>query len=461
MKEQLKYFSIGLCFLIAVLGFHKLMTIPSVYQNTLGKVSKVQNNAASGLGRTIDAFFPITEENLTQWDTEHYKTIRDNGYDVKKTGGDFIFAFFPFFPKVWDLSGISSGYGIVILNYLLFLCGFLILFNLFSWKKDIPTFLLFFTLPSIVVFFIPYTESLFFLLGAIGLSGIIRKNYLVYFIAFSMLAQTRPAITLVIAAMASAELYLLFLHGKWKKSIISLGLNILPLIVGTLTAAAYQYIQGAESMFTFVDVQKYWNHTLQMPKALSDWSHEGHGINLAILPLIIFPTAWIILLRLFKKNPMHSYNHLFHPGTPWQGQQLYIFYLGGFYILGVTAFTFLFQGGNLHGMFRYILCTPFFVPVLFYLNSKISNSPKKKQQYWVIGLAVLTLGLFFATPFIVIPRFAHLGFLLILFPWLIYSFSNKLKTLHKHILIGFMLFLNVVWTSYLLNNFLINYWIFT
>jgi hypothetical protein len=461
MNEQLKYFSIGLLFLLAVLGFHKVMTIPGVYKNTLGKVSKVQNNVASGLGNPINAFFPITEKNLTQWDTEHYKNIRDNGYNVKKSGGDFIFAFFPLFPKIWDVTGIASGYGIVIFNYLLFLFGFLILFNLFSTKKDIPTFLLFFTLPSMVVFFIPYTESLFFLLGALGLYGMLKKRYWIYFLSFALLAATRPSITLVLAAMASTEIYLLFLHKKWKNSITSLGLNILPLIVGTLSAAAFQYAQGAENLFTFVDVQKYWNHTLQMPKALSDWSHEGHAINIAIVSLIIFPTAWIILLRLFKKNPMQSYNHLFHPGTPEQGKQLFIFNLGGFYILGIVAFTFLFQGGNLHGLFRYILCTPLFAPVLFYLISKISNTPKRKQRFWVFGLALLTIGLYIATPFIVKPRFAHLGFLLMLIPFIVYSFTNRLKPIFQHISIGILLFLNIVWTGYLLNNFLINYWIYT
>lgn len=147
-----------------------------VYSNTLGLISdNIQN--VDGKRTIVDKPYDrLTNENYIRWDGIHYKLLRDYGYDVKKAGSDYIFAFFPLFPIIWRLS-VLPPVGVLFLNYFFLSISVLLLLRIFSDEKDYLKNALFtLVLPSIIIFFIPYSEATFLLMMSIGIYGFSRTN---------------------------------------------------------------------------------------------------------------------------------------------------------------------------------------------------------------------------------------------------------------------------------------------
>jgi len=112
--------------------------------------------------------------NLKSWDVGFYDSIRQNGYDAQSDNTGF----FILFPLLWKISGLGI-WGITFLNIVFFALGFAFLMRVIE-EEDPVFWLLGLTLPSVYFAFLPYTESLFFLLGSLILYSI-KKRHSGYF----------------------------------------------------------------------------------------------------------------------------------------------------------------------------------------------------------------------------------------------------------------------------------------
>ena len=89
-----------------------LLQYPSVYENSLGKISnnyqRINKKENSRIVETQKPFEKITSSNIYRWDGKLYRSICDSAY----ANTDFYFkerlAFYPLFPLVWKISNIDS-----------------------------------------------------------------------------------------------------------------------------------------------------------------------------------------------------------------------------------------------------------------------------------------------------------------------------------------------------------------
>ena len=75
-----------------------LLQNSTIYNSTLGRFADNWVNHEGKRQRVNQPFQQVNNTNYLQWDGVHYNLIKEHGYDIKKAGGDYIFAFFPFFP---------------------------------------------------------------------------------------------------------------------------------------------------------------------------------------------------------------------------------------------------------------------------------------------------------------------------------------------------------------------------
>jgi hypothetical protein len=140
----------------------------------------------------------------------------------------------------------------------------------------------------------------------------------------------------------------------------------LPVLVGTAIMTLIQYFSGSGRFFKFIEVQKYWGHTFSFPDLanLRDWSHESFGVNVPTLimvgiPLIIYLIGiFLKQLNILKTNT--SFLSFFS-----NNKSDYLNFVLLFCCLSAFFSVFLFQNGSLNGLSRYILCSPYFVILMF------------------------------------------------------------------------------------------------
>lgn len=443
-----------LSFFILIIGFHLLLTQDSVYHNSIGLITQTYHDLGKGKKLKVDsAYTQISNENLVQWDAVHYQFIKDQGYAIHKPGGDFIFAFFPLFPTVWKLSGFNP-MGISIFNYILFAISILMLVKTLSERRQkFMNALLCMTLPCLVIFFIPYTESLFLLCTSLALYGIVSKRYSMLFVGLFLAAITRPAYTILFLALFGTELLLFLEYGQLKTRLKSLGLKTLPLALGTAVVSLYQMSFNSGHPFKFIQVQKYWDNVFQMPKELYDWSQEGFAINVVVLGCIAGPAVIYLayrLVRSFKLKPREE--------TP--DARTYIFLLSIFYMLGASLFILFFRGGSLHCMFRFALCPPFAFVVLILGIPKLEKVKPHIKWLLVLGTIITTVLIFNSTSFSSKVNFLDFGGLIMLFSIALLLFKKRKPSKLYFSILYIVIFFNLIWTGFLINNYITNAWIF-
>ncbi|UPT66203.1 MAG: hypothetical protein M0D57_17225 [Sphingobacteriales bacterium JAD_PAG50586_3] len=141
----------------------------------------------------------------------------------------------------------------------------------------------------------------------------------------------------------------------------------------------------------------------------------------------------------------------------------YLTILSSAYIVGSFLFILFFQGGSLNGLFRYILCTPFFYIVAIVLLNKLQTITTTQRKN------LLKTGGIFSALFLIwigvynqrlinMVEFAFIFFIAVLLFFIYYS---KLSQRAVYILAGLLIFLGLVYQTYLFNSFLTNSWIVT
>lgn len=290
-------------FIVFLIGFWILffaLQKAAIYNRTLGLVAKTWENQNGERKLVHKPYEQVDNNKMIRWDAAHYQLIKNYGYNLEKSGGDYIFAFFPLFPAIWRISNLPP-IGVLFLNYLLFSLAIFILVKLFSNNKDTyNNTLLSLSLPSLIIFLIPYTEATFLIALSIGIYGFLKNKYWIFFVGFLLASTTRPCFVFLALSIIGTEFLFFLGYKKFGLYIKNVSLRIAPLIVGTGIVSAIQLMSGSKSILTFIDVQKYWNHVFSIPHQLRDWSHEGYGIHIGIF-IIIIP-LFVFLVKLFYKQ---------------------------------------------------------------------------------------------------------------------------------------------------------------
>jgi len=428
-----------------------------IYFNTLGKISSNYVYLEDGMrGKEKKPYEKITNENVLNWDGVHYYSIKEDGYSIEQ---EWKFAFFPLFSYIWKLSTLSPS-KVIFLNFSMFMLGLLLLAFLFKqkWKNT----LLLLSLPMFVVFLIPYTEATFFLMFSVAVWGYMKDKYWLYF-AFMVLASlSRNTILLVFPAILCAEILFFISERNVWKSLFRLSMGSLPVLVGTAFMSLIQYFSGSEGFFKFIEVQKYWGHTFSLPDLINirDWSHESFGINVPTLimigvPLIVYLTGiFLKQVNILKKN-----TDFFSFSSQNKSDYLNIVLL--FCCLSAFFSVFFFQQGCLNGLSRYVLCSPYFVILLFLNQEKILSISLKKRLITFFVLAVFSFAIFPISSYCSTFNFSYLGYFIFVGVTALYLFKDTKKQLAYTLFLFAVFLTSILWTTYLYNMYLCNGWLYT
>jgi hypothetical protein len=190
MRKDALYFSlITLVNLLIFAGIFAFLQDSGNYLHTLGKISKNYERTGSWdksrISKVSKPYQKINEEKLSGWDADIYNCIKEHMYSNDEgCYSEVRGAFFPLFPLLWRWT--HTGFqGISLINYLLFSLSIGLLIHFLSkagsFQKAI-LFVLLISLPSTVIFYIPYSEALFLFTMTLAVIGLTREKYSLYFI---------------------------------------------------------------------------------------------------------------------------------------------------------------------------------------------------------------------------------------------------------------------------------------
>lgn len=307
----------------------------------------------------------LKEPNFLNWDAEHYSWIRENGYK------GFRVAFFPFLPLIWKLLHVN-GIGISIVNGIIFISSIYFLSREFKFKST--ELLLFLTFPSGIFYFLPYTESLFFLGSFLVLIGLSKEKLLFILTGLFIATLARPSFIFFIPTIIIVQLFYLKTAGI-KRTLNELALQLLTIFAGLFIVLFIQYQStGSWSSYWELSSNSGWDSKLfslpQLP--LTSWA-GGFIVRLDGVALLFGGLSGILgLLYIFKVPDLKRINKplLFS-----------LCYLGG-----VALFIFL-REGNLYSLNRFIFAVPFAIIVLHHW---INLELKLKRKHLLFILLAIT-----------------------------------------------------------------------
>ncbi len=467
MNKTKRFFTLlaigGVNFLL-LFGVYQLLTKEVVYQNTLGQLSENYVRADDANGMVVKKekvpFNQLNENKLHVWDADIYRVIAEDMYTKDKGGYEQVRgAFFPLFPLLWKFLG-GNTYAVIIFNYLLFISGIaLLLIALYQtdFSKQLLAFLIAINLPSVVIYFIPYSEALFLITAAIGIYGVVKKHYSLYFIGFMLMAMVRPATLFVALSVISSEVCLYIFHKNGKRFLSQTIGRITPFIIGYLFVFLIQFYY-AGSWTTYLEAQKHWAGEVQLMRSISDWSIEGFALSTFAIFGICLPAAMVFLYVFFGKGKP---SQLFKSNLL-ESSRSYVLLISIFYLVGLLLFTLLTSGGNLHSFYRFTLASPFFYCALFL---GLDYFPRKKgyKIEWSYVFCVLSMSLFLGFTNYGGSRFqfSFVGMFLFVLLGLFVLLNNQFNRKVSYFVAGILIFCAVVWNTYLFNMFLSDGWVFT
>ncbi len=440
-----------ICFWLIFLGLQN----STIYNNSLGLVANTWQNENGERQLVNKPYTKLTNNNYIQWDGEHYFRIKKHGYNVEN-GGDYIFAFFPLFPLIWKISHLPP-VGILFLNYIFFSVSIIILLKLLTKSENhIKNTILSLSLPSIIIFLFPYTEATFMLMVSIGVYGFVKKKYWIFFIGFLFAALTRPSFTFLLLSIIGTEFFYLVKHKNIKTGIVNTLSRIAPLLIGTFMVSLIQYTQGSGSLFKFIEVQKYWQNILTVPHNLRDWSHEGFAINIGVIFFVFVPLL-VVFFQLFYKQLINNKDE---NSLDYKSPKDYLLILSILYLIGNSLFIIMFRGGSLHCLFRFTMSSPFFY-VLIYIAFDYIRNISLNIRFFLLGtLSLLSLFVLGLADYSTHWNFSDFGifiFIATLALWLLQDLKTN-KIYNGGLIL--LLLVNLVWTTYLFNTYIVNGWIF-
>lgn len=467
---QIKIIIIISVFVLGLIIFKGLQN-ESIFNATLGKIAiTYQNNSKADtyspnidIIKTHKPYTSLEEANFIHWDVKFFKFMSENSYGKDDTWpGIGTYAFSPLFPFIWRLSHLPARY-IGILNYLLFAFSIVILSSLFLSTKDfnqvdrLCLFALALTLPSVFSFYIPYCESTFIFTLSIALWGLFNRKYWLFFWSMVLFALSRPSFLIVGLAFICTDIYFLILNKDLRLFYKELGRKLLPIIIGMIITFFIQYLNSG-SFFKMFEVHSlFWNHNFQIPNTITDWSTESYGMNIFSIVCIVLPTSLLAFTYLLKhqSGKMTPEISLFSPLT----RKKYLFICSMVYFAGNFLFVFLTQGGNLNGLHRYILVSPFFYIFLFILASEIRTINLKVQLGILVPMMIIGYLALVHGPYQHSITFLDMGYFLLTGTLFYFILFNRMKVPVKLSLLTLIIVCNTIWLTYLFNHFLNNSYI--
>jgi hypothetical protein len=203
---------IGIINLVLISIIYKILQNEKIYKSTLGQISqnyerKVENN--NEITKVTKPYTEVNEEKFERWDAAIYHCISIKMYEIRNDCyGKVSAAFFPLFPLLWKVTN-STFIGISIINYFLFIFSVAILVLLLlkeTFINQVFTYSLLISLPSSIVYYLPYSESLFLFTMLIAVIGLLKDKYWIYFIGIYLLSTVRPATIFVGFSILFVEL---------------------------------------------------------------------------------------------------------------------------------------------------------------------------------------------------------------------------------------------------------------
>jgi len=394
---------------------------------TLGKIDALPNS-----------------HSLLQWDAKWYESIIQNGYsfheNIQSNAG-----FFPGFPLLWKTIGLGV-LGISIVNLFLFLSAFYLLCKLLKASNLVALIVL--SLPSIFFFYVPYSESLFYLLTVLAIIAWRKEKWWMVVLMCILLAFVRPVIFFLIPAI-----FMAFLLKKQWKSYWKTLLVMSALIAGTMLG--FYYIgQITGDFFAYSKSQiGNWGHEFSLPAfPLTTW--RGYrilwldGLALFTVLTIIF-VALKIMYQSWVKQNKSSLNTLD--------------IISLFYTCMIFVYVFFFhpkENGltSMLSLNRYIFCNPF----LHYLLLKylISFEWKRTHLLSIIGISVVCV-VILGFPYHALVGLSYTKSILFFvgFIGFILLESSLLYKNQRFLIICLIILINLILQLYVFQGFLKGNWI--
>lgn len=457
--------SIGILNLFLFAGVFKLLQNEKIYQNTLGRISSNYERKGNWgnyeIVKTSRAFLPVKNENFQTWDAAIYKCMSEKMYSPENDClGNVRAAFFPLFPFLWKITHVSP-IGISIINYFLFIISIALLVSLFlktPLSNKMITYATLISLPSVIIFYIPYTEALFLFTMTVTAIGILKKKYTIFFTGSFLMSMVRPATAFILIAIAIVEVMILIKNKNYRSFIKEILLKFLPFMLGYACTIFIQYLYTG-SWMAMLEAQKHWAGGINLIKGFSDWSVEGFGLSSFAIFFVCLPSTLIILLLLINWRQKAIRDYIIKIKAR---DTDYLFLISVLYLVGIFAFTMITSGGNLHSFFRFTLASPFFyIAVLVFLNH---TSEKPLKLFFLIFITLNVLLILFLN---LVDyggdrmQFALSGLYLSVLTSLFLLIKKMIPEPLQIPVIITLILLNTVWNTYLLNVFFSDGWVFT
>ena len=311
---------------------------------------------------------------LKNFDAGWLLSIVENGFVFKENGQSNI-AFFPLFPLIWKFLGVNQ-LTISIINYFMYGVGLLILQKL--WRFDNLFLLIALSVPSAIFFYLPYTESLFFLSCALLLYGLDRSTPIAV-VGMFLACASRSASFVFIPIIIISTLFNLDFSAKNLKKLAVLLLSCLGSFVWS---QYYQYLDTGKYLGTFA-VQKFWGREMNIPELFFTTWDSGRLIWVDGLAFLIgMLSIYFCFLFLFKKVKKRKSSV----------RESLLFSIG--YLGLITIINTIYAGADgaggttLMSLNRYVFATPFFVVFLSYLFRLNLLSFKNIVFFLLFSLAI-------------------------------------------------------------------------
>lgn len=454
-------------FVLGITTF-KLLQNETIFKNTLGKIAITYLNSSEPgenikttvILKTNNPYTTLDEANFINWDVKFFKYMSEHSYGKDNTWpGIGTYAFSPLFPFIWRISHLPAPY-ISILNYLLFAVSIIILSSLFLSPEDfgkadqLCLFALALTLPSVFSFYIPYCESTFIFTMSLALWGLFKDKFWLFFVGMIAFTLSRPSFLIFGVALIVTDLYFLILNRDFKVFTKELGKKLLPVSIGIFITFFLQFLSSG-SFFKMFEVHSlFWDHNFQFPKTITDWSTESYGMNIFAICCVVLPSGLLALNYLKKhlKAGKQQFISLFSAET----RNDYLFILSIVFFFGNMMFVLFTQGGNLNGIHRYILVSPFFYIFFFMLIKQLKTINFSYLPVILISLVYFGSMLLVHGPYQHKITFLDAGYFLLVVTMFYSIFFNKMNKPVKIALLVLLIPCNTVWLTYLFNHFLNN-----
>lgn len=325
-----------------------------------------------------------TDENLLNWDAYFFNRIRTVGYEyIPYTGTNL--AFFPLFPFIWKMLGISS-FWISAFNIGIFIVGF----NLLTRTRRLPLWATLFILsiPSFIFFALPYSESLAFFFCVLIILGYDKSNTILKVIGYIGVSMVK-VITIVFVPIIILSHILTKSNRSFNKAdYFDCAISYIGTFGGLLVAVCFQAYQTGK-WFYFIEIQQFWGRAWLIPQFPLTTTNAKNVLGIDAIAFVMglftiylsckWSLGWIRRLDYRDSVSPLDYATVFST----------------LYLASITLLDVLFTNAstgstNIWSINRHFFCNPFFV--LFLIWFLLSYKPSKNEVKFLFFL--VTMGIY-------------------------------------------------------------------